>query len=270
MPYNDYPPDDYGQGSYRGQPSILLVILVSMITSGVVTAAVLIATGNMPPFRKILVTDGAKPSNGQATAAPQAYSKVPTLVGLPTESAVDLLRARKLRMVVRAEKPSETIAKGVILEQEPLPESELVHDSEVVVVVSSGAEEVAVPEIRGKKTEDAKKALEEAGISVGEITQTGSGEPGTVSQVIPMPGTAVEKGATVTLVVVPSTIEVPNVLGKRTGLAKKTIEEAGLKVGKIRWRYNEDRPANLVLAQDPDPGAKVEIGSEVGLVLNEE
>jgi serine/threonine-protein kinase len=224
----------------------------------------------MPPFKKILVSDSAKPSNGQATAAPQTYSKVPTLVGLPIESAVDLLRARKLRMVVRAEKPSETVAKGVILEQEPLPESELVHDSEVVVVVSSGAEEVAVPEIRGKKIEDAKKALEEAGISVGEISQTGSGEPGTVSQVIPMPGTALEKGATVSLVVVPSTIEVPNLLGKRTAQAKKLIEEAGFKGGKIRWRYNEDRPANLVLGQEPKPGATAEIGSEISLVLNEE
>ena len=107
-------------------------------------------------------------------------------------------------------------------------------------------------------------------MSIGEISKTGTGDPGAVTRVTPTGGTPIDKGSAVALVVVPSGVEVPDVQGLRTGEARRKITAAGLKVGQIRWRFVEHRPANLVLSQDPEPGVRIPPEGEVHLVLNEE
>ncbi len=210
------------------------------------------------------------PAEEEPEVAKQEHQPVPSLVGMPTDSAKELLKARKLRMVVRAERPDKTAEKGIIVEQDPLPDSELEIGGEVAIIVSSGPRKATVPTVVGKPLEEAKKLVGEAGLEIGSISYAGEGAPGSVTQITPSAGTEVNDGATVVLVAAPLDVEVPSLVGMRTALAKKKIKESGLKVGKIRWRYNEDRPANLVLSQTPAAGTKAAPDSAVDLVLNEE
>ncbi len=245
----------------RRSPGIFTVVLTSVITSALITVAILFATGNltMEPVTKDSTRLGV-----------EQHFLVPPIIGLPTQSAKELLTARKLRMVVRSERPDNSVPKGHIIEQNPLPDSDLVVGGEVAIVVSTGPKKTTVPDVVGKSIDEAKKLLETAGIDVGSVSFTGTGDPGNVTQVTPNSGAEIGGGAKVVLVVVPMEIEVPKVLGKRTGKAKKLILKAGFKVGKIRWRYNEDRPANIVLGQTPSAGSKALPDSAIDLVLNEE
>jgi beta-lactam-binding protein with PASTA domain len=275
MSYDDYPEQGYADQGYadpgygRRPPGYLTVIFTSLVTSAVVTCAVLYATGNLSLASLGLPATPAAPAATDSESENQ-FSQVPVLKGLPTKSAVELLRGRNLRMVVRAEAPDEKAQRGIIIKQEPLPDSELVKGGQVSVVVSSGPQKETVPDVVGKKMKEAAEILKEAGIEIGSVSETGTGEPGTVTSIKPSPGSEVEKGSEVDLVVTPSGVAVPKLLGLRTKKAKRALKKAGLKLGKIKWRYIEHRPANLVLSQDPDPGTKVEIGSAVDLVLNQE
>ncbi|MCP4674051.1 MAG: PASTA domain-containing protein [Deltaproteobacteria bacterium] len=261
MTYSEYPNDSGAPSMYaRRSPGIFTVVLTSVITSTVITVAVLFVTGN-------LTMDPVEDPTGLGV---EQHFLVPSLIGIPTQSAKELLTARKLRMVVRAEKPHKSMGKGLIIEQNPLPDSDLEAGGEVAIVVSSGPKKTTVPPVVGKSLEEAKKLLATAGIDVGNVSFTGTGDPGSVTQVTPGPGTEVADGAQVVLVAAPMELEVPKLLGKRTGQAKKMIQEAGFKVGKIRWRYNEDRPANLVLGQTPAAGSKAPPDTAIDLILNEE
>jgi beta-lactam-binding protein with PASTA domain len=79
-----------------------------------------------------------------------------------------------------------------------------------------------------------------------------------------------KEGAQVSLVVAQEVVEVPDLNGKRMSFVRKKLKKIGLKVGQLRWRYNENRRANIVLTQTPKAGATAAPGSAVDLVLNEE
>ncbi len=257
--------DEYNQQPVRRSPDMFTVVLTSVITSIIISSGVLWVTGNLP-FSSPSENEETEP----ASVSAGKYSEVPSLIGLNTKSATDLLRSRKLRMVVKSERPDDVFEKGFIVEQEPLAASELTTGEQVSVVVSTGASNATIPEIVGLSLEEAQKLITAAGLKVGKITDTGTGTPGTVTQSTPQQGATVEKNVVISLVVAAAGVAVPKVIGMRTSAAKRKIKEAGFKVGRIRWRYNENKPANLVLSQKPAPGASIPPGSAVNLVLNEE
>ncbi len=259
MDYDDYP----NENSWRS-PGVFTVVLISFATSTLVTLTVLWSSGNLSSINT------NRQQLEQTAGSTELGIMVPSLVGLPTKSAIDLLRARNLRIVVSSNRHDKTAAKGIIVEQTPLPDSELKIGEEVAVVVSAGPKQVTVPQIIGKSIEEAKTLIKAAGIEIGNISNTGNGSPGSVTQVMPHPGAAITEGKKIDLVIAPLGVEVPSLIGMSTHKARKIIKKTGFKVGKTRWRYNEYKPANIVLSQKPSAGSKAAPNSEVNLVINEE
>jgi len=235
------------------------VVLTSVITSTAMTVVLLAVTGN-------LGLDRGKPE----APAPVQRKLVPSLIGLPLETAQDLLLDRRLRLEVKAKRADESAPRGAIVEQTPKARGELRIGGTVVVIVSSGVKMLKVPALKGKSIETARELLVAAGFEVGGISDKGEGAPGTVTDSKPRSGAKVTEGSAVDLVVVPAGVPVPELVGLRTRAAKKAIKEAGFKLGKIKWKYNEHKPANLVLGQDPEAGATAPLESKINLVLNEE
>lgn len=60
-------------------------------------------------------------------------------------------------------------------------------------------------------------------------------------------------------------VRVPNVINKPEGQAVIDLNNAGLVVGDIRGRYNEDFLAGRIIGQDPQPGRLVKEGRRVNL-----
>jgi beta-lactam-binding protein with PASTA domain len=58
-------------------------------------------------------------------------------------------------------------------------------------------------------------------------------------------------------------------VGLRASKAKKTLEDAGFKVGKIRYGSSDDHDEGIVLKQTPAELAAAEPGASVDLVVNE-
>jgi beta-lactam-binding protein with PASTA domain len=52
--------------------------------------------------------------------------------------------------------------------------------------------------------------------------------------------------------------------------ARKTLEEAGFKLGKIHYTVDEDRMGGLILRQDPAEGAAGPPGGAVDVTVNED
>lgn len=137
------------------------------------------------------------------------------------------------------------------------------------VLVSVGG--VQVPDVTGKAQADAAKALEDAGLKVGEVTSTSDAEApaGTVVRQDPAAGTEVDDGSTVALAVSsgPGTAAVPDVVGMDRAEAEGALADAGF-VPASAMQYDVTAPAGQVVQQLPAAGDQAAAGSQVGLLVS--
>jgi len=131
---------------------------------------------------------------------------------------------------------------------------------------------VVVPNVVGQMEADAGTAIEEAKLTVGEVTQENSAETaGTVISQTPAAGEEVAPGSPVDLVISlgpAAQVDVPNIVELRRVSAVAAIVQAGLTVGDVTRENNSTVPRLHVISQNPAGGTIVEEGSPVDLVLS--
>jgi serine/threonine-protein kinase len=118
---------------------------------------------------------------------------VPTVVGRPRADAeAELTRAGLAAEVV--ERPNDEVERGRVVSQEP-DGGALRRGATVQLVVSTGSDELVVPDVRGMSVDSARRRLEEAGFKV----RVRALPIGNVIAQQPGPGTERKPGATVTI-----------------------------------------------------------------------
>jgi eukaryotic-like serine/threonine-protein kinase len=131
----------------------------------------------------------------------QKLAKVPVLVGTQRSVAVQQIRGRGLTPGVEEEESPKPA--GEVIRQAPSAGSELPRGSSVSIVVSKGERKAKVPNVIGEERREAVEALRAAGLQ--PAVQEGETEVpqqvGRVTDQFPPPGSEVEPGAEVTVVV---------------------------------------------------------------------
>jgi serine/threonine-protein kinase len=128
-------------------------------------------------------------------------AKVPVLVGSQRSVAVQQIRAAGLSPSVSEEESFSP--KGQVTHQDPSAGSRVAPGSTVTVTVSEGAQMATVPNVIGKARPDAVAALREAGLDP-EVSEQETQVPSKVGRVtdqFPPPGSEIEPGSKVTIVV---------------------------------------------------------------------
>jgi serine/threonine-protein kinase len=128
-------------------------------------------------------------------------ARVPVLVGSQRRLAVQQIRGRGLTPSVSEEESSSPA--GEVIGQSPSAGSEVEPGSAVSIVVSAGQEQARVPNVIGKLRADAVQAIREAGLepAVEEEETAVAGKVGRAIDQFPPPGSELEPGDSVTLVV---------------------------------------------------------------------
>ncbi|TNY37776.1 Stk1 family PASTA domain-containing Ser/Thr kinase [Thermomonospora catenispora] len=139
---------------------------------------------------------------------------------------------------------------------------------------SASVQAVEVPDVEGKRREEAEKALTDAGLKVGEVTEEYSDEvaKGRVISTDPAAGEQVATGESVNLVVSkgkepPQKALVPDVTGQPAESARQTLEQAGFKVSQ-RSTPSNDVEKGLVVRTTPGPGQEAAQGSTVVMYVS--
>jgi serine/threonine-protein kinase len=137
-----------------------------------------------------------------------------------------------------------------------------------VIVLMDG---ITVPDVTGMTQADATKALEDAGLELGEVTQVNDAEAavGTVLLQEPAAGSEVDEGKAVALTLSsgPGTVEVPDVVGMDRAAAEAALSEAGFTPASV-LQYDLTAPVGEVVNQLPAGGEQVAAGSQVGLIVS--
>lgn len=138
------------------------------------------------------------------------------------------------------------------------------------LVTASSPETSPVPDVTGKRVQQARTQLEGAGFRVGEVQQEFSDEEpaGRVISQDPEAGNEAEAGEQIDLVVSrgPEPVTVPDLVGEPVGDARSELQEAGLEIREQAQITDEEDPGT-VLSQDPAAGKQVAPGSTVTVTV---
>jgi serine/threonine-protein kinase len=197
---------------------------------------------------------------------------VPNVVDREAATAAQILQNRGF-VVDQRSAVSGDVERDRVMSQDPQGGTEAEEGSTVVIVVSAGPGEAAVPTVAGRPREEAEAALRRAGfeVDVEEVFSTDV-RRGLVIDSTPPQGTTIERGTTVTLRVSrgPEQVEVPDVTGDTEANARSALEGAGLRVGEINEEESQEAEAGTVLEQSPGPGERVDEGAAVDLTVASE
>ena len=240
-------------------------VLVALVTSLLTSVLVFFALRELE-HRGII---GGKATPAQGSGAVE----VPSLIGLKPEQARELLRTRGLLLNIQSEREDAAYPAGTIMGQVPMPGSQAAAATAVHTIVAKAVPMVVVPNVAGLSVEDATRTLNSLGVKMApsENVPSDAIAVGAVVGSRPAVGTQIPaKGAVVLqLSAGPSGSVVPKLIGQRLAKAKKAIEDAGFKVGKVSRTYDRNFGEEVVLKQTPLAEAKAAPGSVVDLVINE-
>ena len=201
--------------------------------------------------------------------APTPKMTAPNLGGTAVTEARERWRSQGILIIESGEREDATAKAGTIVEQSPVAGAPL-ERKEIQVTVASSPELAVVPNAVGKKVDKAREELVAAGFEVPpESKEKSEKAPGEVIRQEPNPGARSKTGSLVRLIVSdgPDTIEIPRVIGKRVGAARKILQEAGLQVGRVSEREDPEMSGGKVLSQKPKAGSQAKAETQIDLVI---
>jgi len=123
---------------------------------------------------------------------------VPDVAGLAEADAQAALEAEGF-VVTTSEQASDEVEAGLVIETNPAAGTEVAPETTVDMAVSTGPEDVEVPEFIGMTTDDATTLAEEFGLTITFVEDPDRPNPnGIVVDQMPEPGEMVEPGSEVT------------------------------------------------------------------------
>ncbi len=195
---------------------------------------------------------------------------LPSVDGLGQRKATAQLANAGL-VVDRVEaRADDTIAKGHVISSSPAAGTVVQRGSKVTLFVSSGPEQVDVPDVTGFTQDDAQAALGAQGFqSTATEQESDAADPGTVLKQSPAAGEPAPPGSTVTLTIAKAVpqVPVPDLGGQSADDAVATLDAQGL-VGRVTERDVTDPSQDgYVIGQRPDAGTSVAKGAPVRLFV---
>ncbi len=195
--------------------------------------------------------------------------RVPALVGQSLEAARAAARQAGVQLTI-AEESSEAAPRGTVLRQEPAPNAAIQSDLPVRAVVSGGPPPVRVPDLSGRRVNEARQDLAALGLALGKVDQREVAQPpyGAIVAQSARPGSELARGGGVDVVVgLGSARPTPKLVDRALGDAEAELERQGLRLGDVRLQVAAGKRAGTVLEQDPPPETKLRQGESVAVTI---
>ena len=197
---------------------------------------------------------------------------VTRVLGMPAAQAEQSLTSQGFKVQIGGEEADPEVPAGAVLWQDPPPDLVVPEGTTVTLTRSAGPSPTLVPDLTDFDLEAAIRILIAAGLKVGGVdTVPGGPDPDVIVGTRPGAGAPKSPGSTIDLIVSqgPMESDVPNVVGLRPDDARRQLEAAGFKVGRIKTVEGRRGPPGTILEQIPSAGARVARRSRIDLIVSE-
>ena len=163
---------------------------------------------------------------------------------------------------------------GTIIDQYPEPNRRVKEGRTIRLKISQPEKMVSIPDLIGRSLRSAELALLQSGLSIDTVYKEYNSDvpSGNVTWQYPKGGDQLNKGMglhlTISLGVPPNFFQVPNLFGLSKKKAIVDLEKAGLVLGKIFYRQNEDLIPYTVLDQSIAAETVLEKSTEINLTVS--
>jgi serine/threonine-protein kinase len=202
---------------------------------------------------------------------PGSQIAIPSVVGLSVSDAKLQITNLGLTADISSQDFSEDVNKGLVLTSIPGGGGHLSKGETVHLVLSKGKERIPVPSLAGLTQDGATAALINAGLKVGNVSQSFDMNIGATLVVDgnPAKGTLVRRNSIVDLIISKGIeqLNLPSYIGKSSDQAANELTTAGFVV-KNSFTYSETVPAGAVISQTPGDVPSAPRGSTVTLVIS--
>ena len=205
------------------------------------------------------------------SSGPDSVTLPDNLVGMSPDEARQAVEALGLKWEVNSSKvASDTVAEGKVAQTNPSPGSKVKAGQTITAYLSSGSDQVEVPDLVGMSQDQARSALKAVGLELGNVTTVDSDKDKDriVSQ-DPETGSNVKKGTTIAVSISTgkaAQVEIPTVVGISREDAEAQLKALGLTV--TVEEVSGSQPSGQVTAVEPGEGSKVDKNSTVKLKVS--
>lgn len=194
---------------------------------------------------------------------------VPYVKDMPVQRAKRALQREGFRLGRVTYEINRRYAPDTVLHQIPRANARARPGSPVDLVVAEA--HARAPDLQGLHLGQARQALREAGLRLGEVRREHSrhGRPETVIDQRPQPSARVAPDSAVDIVIAQPGRRsgVPNVVGLKLPQARQVLRDAGYREGGVSERSSKRERPGTVLSQSPEAGARDRRQAPVDLVV---
>jgi eukaryotic-like serine/threonine-protein kinase len=206
---------------------------------------------------------------GGSVTSPQ--KAIPDVAGQTQQVASQTLNAAGFKPNI-VQQGSTTVPVGTAIGTNPAANTQWDEGGAVSILISTGSQPQAVPDLTGKSQTEASQALQQAGFTLAPSTkQQGTNDQTQVNKVVnqdPKANAKLKPGSPVTIYLgfFQQTTAVPGVVGQDVASAMSQLQQSQLQGTQVV--VDGPGPADTVLATTPKAGAQVPVGSTVTLQLS--
>ena len=259
-------------------PKLEKAVMVGGIAAAVIIAIIVfIVIGNIMGWfpgsaKNKKTTEKTTVSTTEGTTE-VATIKMINVKGLSKKAAGNELAKAGFTNVTFNDVNDENTPEGYAVSQNVESGKEVPADTQIIISISVGAEELEITDVSGMTLDDAKKALEAQGFKVTSSYEfSDEVEKDKIISQSPAAKSKGKKGDIITLVVSngkeEKTVKVPDLANLTEGNARSAIENAKLVVGSVTYEYNSSVPEGQVISQNVAAGTEVKEQTSVGFVIS--
>jgi beta-lactam-binding protein with PASTA domain len=199
---------------------------------------------------------------------------LPDLKGKSLEAARAELALKKTSLIIQGRQLDSRLEKGKIISQEPGAGSRIKANRTVKVVVSEGAESLAVPKLTGRSLEWASQDLKTLGLKRGRVAQIHSSlyAAGRIIAQSPAADTVVGRNTPIDFLVSQGAWEVryimPDLIEMDAAQVLKRLKALEFQVAELHSSYYPGLGPGIIIKQSPVHGFRVQQRTQITLEVS--
>jgi beta-lactam-binding protein with PASTA domain len=201
--------------------------------------------------------------------------EVPPLMGKTEDDARKLLETNKLLLRVSSKSFSKSVPAGRIFYQDPPAGTRLKTSRSVKVWLSAGERKYAVPNLVGSSVRAAQLTLAQRNFTLGNttVTRTLTGEPLTIQQQVPQPGSQEGADPAVNVLLSSGPMEqffvMPDLVGKPVDVVGGRARVEGFQLARPTYHKYPGVEPGIVTQQKPQAGHRLSKNDTIFLEVSQ-
>jgi serine/threonine-protein kinase len=259
-------------------PKLEKAVMIGGIAAAVIVAVLLfVFIGNMAGWfdfgKKKETTEVTTEATTEEVVTEEKKIEMPDLVGLSQKAAEKDLKEAGLNNFQFVEENSVDVKEGYVISQNVEPKTSIAKDTQLIITVSAGAEELTISDVTDMDEDEAFKVLEKQGFKPTRSYKFDDDiDKGRVISKDPKAGEKLKAGETIVIYVSQGEeekiVRVPDLSGLTETTARGSLESVGLSVGDVSYEYSSSIPEGEVVSQSIAPETEVKEGTAVGFVIS--